>query len=663
MSDTVTVDPLEAGREAYARRAWPEAYRLLQEADREGRLEPGDLEALAKSAWWIGHSDESIAAFERAYALHLERGNRSMAAMMALTLRREYGTKLAGSVAQAWLHRAEHLLEGEPEAVAHGYLEIARRELDFDRGNIEGALAHLDRAMEIASRLEDADLPVWITISRAEVLGTSGRLDEAFALMEAAAAAAVGGELGAFTTGAVFCSVMSVCRETADYRRGSEWADVSKRWCERQDITGFPGICRVHRAEFLRLTGAWGDAASEAERASEELHRFHPAAAGGAFHELGEIRLRMGDLEGAEEAFAQARDLRTEPQPGTALLLVARGRTDAAAASIKASLEEITWHKLARARLLPAQAEIAKILGDLPTVEAAAAELEVIAEEFGTAALRAAAAHASGLASLLRGDAPEAIERFRDARRLWREVDAPYEAATSTVLLAEARSVAGETEAATLELEAARTTFERLGATPDVARTDALLAGPATPSGSREVRTFMFTDIVGSTALVEAIGDEAWHDLLRWHDDALRRCFATSGGEEVHRTGDGFFVAFPDAGSALECAVAIQRTLAEHRRDHGFAPGVRVGIHSAEATRAAGDFEGAGVHAAARIAALAQGGEVLASVETIETIGGVRTGEPREEMLKGLAKPVQVAAVDWRRLPDGTAAREDGVDA
>lgn len=648
MSDTVTVDPLEAGREAYARRAWPEAYRLLQEADREGRLEPEDLEALAKSSWWIGYADESIAAFERAYALHLERGNRSMAAMMALTLRREYGAKMAGSVAKAWLHRAEHLLEGEPEAVAHGYLEIAHRELEFDQGNLQGALAHLDRAKEIASRLDDADLPVWEAISRAEVLGTSGRLDDAFGLMEGAAAVAVGGELGPFTTGAVFCAVMSVCRETADYRRGSEWAEVSKRWCEQQDISGFPGICRVHRAEFMRLTGAWADAASEAETASDELQRFHPAMAGEAFHELGEIRLRMGDLEGAEEAFGQAQALGSESQPGKALLLLARGRTDAAAASIRGSLEEITWRKLARARLLPAQADIAKSLGDLPTAGAAAAELEEIAEEFGTAAIRASAAYASGIVALLRGDPSEAVTRARDARRLWREIDAPYEAAISTVLLAEARTAMGESEAATLELEAARAAFERLGATPEMARMDALLAGPATHSGSREVRTFMFTDIVGSTALVEAIGDEAWHDLLRWHDEALRRCFATSDGEEVHRTGDGFFVAFSDAHSALGCAVAIQRTLADHRRDHGFAPGVRVGIHSAEATRAAGDYEGAGVHAAARIAALAQGGEVLASVETVEGISNVLTGEPREEMLKGLAKPVRIVAVDWR---------------
>jgi class 3 adenylate cyclase len=649
MSDVVTVDPLEAGREAYARRAWPEAYRLLLEADGKGGLDPEDLEALAKSAWWIGLATESIAAFERAYGSHLERGNRSMAAMMALTLRREYGAKMAGSVAKAWLHRAEHLLEGEPEAVAHGYLEIAHRELDFDRGNLEGALAHLDRAKEIASRLDDADLPVWVAISRAEVLGTSGKLDEAFGLMEGAAAVAVGGELGPFTTGAVFCAVMSVCRETADYRRGSEWAEVSKRWCERQDISGFPGICRVHRAEFMRLTGAWADAASEAERASDELQRFHPAMAGEAFHELGEIRLRMGDLAGAEDAFGQAQALGSESQPGKALLLLARGRTDAAAASIKGSLEELTWNKLARARLLPAQAEIAKMLGDLPTAEADAAELEVISEEFGTAAIRAAAAHAAGLAALLREDAAEAIQRFRDARRLWREIDAPYEAAICTVLLAEARSAAGESEAASLELEAARAAFERLGAIPDIARTDALLAGPSiTPTGSREVRTFMFTDIVGSTALVEAIGDDAWHDLLHWHDEALRRCLKENEGEEVHRTGDGFFVAFPDARAGLACAVMIQRTLAEHRRAHGFAPQVRIGLHAAEATRAAGDYEGAGVHAAARIGALADGGEVLASVETVEGIDDVTFGASREVTLKGLAKPVQVVAVDWR---------------
>ncbi|MBA3739485.1 MAG: adenylate/guanylate cyclase domain-containing protein [Actinobacteria bacterium] len=163
------------------------------------------------------------------------------------------------------------------------------------------------------------------------------------------------------------------------------------------------------------------------------------------------------------------------------------------------------------------------------------------------------------------------------------------------------------------------------------------------------MRTFMFTDIVGSTALVEAIGDEAWHDLLHWHDEALRRCFAENTGEEVDHAGDGFFVAFPDARAALGCAAAIQRRLAEHRRDHGFAPRVRIGLHAAEATRVGEDYVGAGVHAAARIGALADGGEVLVSVETLAGIDDVTFGDPRETTLKGFAKPVQVVAVDWRR--------------
>ena len=649
MNEVTEADLLEVARAAYSRNAWSEAYRLLRDADGAGELTAKDLEALAKSAWWQGKAEESIATRERAYAMYVESGDRARAALMALTLRREYGAKLAGSVAQGWLHRAEHLLEGQPESLAHGYLALANGELALWSGELDHALTHFDLAVEIASRLDDPDLPVWAAMRRGEALANSGRLEEAFGLMEGAAAAAVGGELGPFTTGAVFCGVMSVCREAADYRRGTEWAEVSKRWCERQEITGFPGVCRVHRAEFMRLTGAWAEAAAEAERASDELRFFLPAAAGGAFHELGEVRLRTGDLTGAADAFEQAEALGEEPQPGRALLLLEQGRADAAAASIRGSLEELTWNRLARSRMLPAQAEIAKVRGDAATAAAAATELGEIAKEFDTPAIRAAAAHAAGVAALLADDLDVAERMFREARRLWREIDAPFEASIASARLAETHSARGDTEAAKLELASARSTFERLGAAPELTRVDSVLAAISGPSPSRHVRTFMFTDIVGSTALVEAIGDEAWHDLLHWHDEAIRRCFEVNAGEEVHRTGDGFFVAFPDAPSALACAAAIQRALAEHRRDHGFAPQVRIGLHAAEATRVAEDYEGAGVHAAARIGALADGGEVLASVETVEGIDGVMLGASREVTLKGLAKPVQVVAVDWRR--------------
>jgi class 3 adenylate cyclase len=648
MSDVVAIDPLEAGRQAFERRSWRDAYALLKEADDAGRLDGADLEALAKSAWWIGRSAESLSAFERSYAAFVEAGDSAQAAFIALTIRREYLVKLAGSVAQGWLRRAEQLLDGEPESVAHGYLAIAHGETAFGRGELDHALSHFDRAVAIASGSDDRDLQTWAAMRRAYALATSGRLDEAWGLMEDAAAAAVGGELGAHTTGAVFCNVMAACRDSADYRRGSEWAEVSKAWCERQDIAGFPGVCRVHRAEFMRLTGAWAEAEAEVRRATEELFDFAPAIAGAAFHELGEVRLRVGDLDAADEAFGQAQELGDDAQPGRALVLLARGSADAAAASIRNALDEVEWDKLARARLLPTQADIAKAREDAGTALAAAAELEEIAAEFGTAAIRAAAAHAAGVAALIREERGEAAQRFREARKHWRELDAPYEGALETVALAEALVGAGDPEAAKQELQTARSTFARLGARPDLAGTDALLADLSRAPAARQVRTFMFTDIVGSTPLVEAIGDEAWHDLLHWHDEALRRCFAENAGEEVHHTGDGFFVAFPDARAALACASAIQRKLAEHRRDHGFAPKIRIGLHATEATRVGEDYEGAGVHAAARIGALADGGEILASVETVDGIEDVTLGMPREVELKGLAKPVRIVAIDWR---------------
>jgi len=163
----------------------------------------------------------------------------------------------------------------------------------------------------------------------------------------------------------------------------------------------------------------------------------------------------------------------------------------------------------------------------------------------------------------------------------------------------------------------------------------------------RVVKTFMFTDIVKSTALVEAMGDEAWETLLRWHDETLRGLFAAHNGEEVVATGDGFFVGFDTPEAALACAVAIQRRLAEHRQAHGFAPQVRIGVHASQATQVAQNFRGKGVHEAARIAGLAEGGEILASKETAAGSRYQASG-PRTVTLKGFADPVEIVAVGWR---------------
>jgi class 3 adenylate cyclase len=215
------------------------------------------------------------------------------------------------------------------------------------------------------------------------------------------------------------------------------------------------------------------------------------------------------------------------------------------------------------------------------------------------------------------------------------------------VLLAEAFRAEGDGTAAALELEGARAAFERLGAQRDAEHVAGMTAGP--PTMLRAVRTFMFTDIVDSTRLVEALGDEAWDTLLAWHDRTLRSCFARHHGTEAGHEGDGFFVAFADARSAIECACDIQRALADHRRHHGFAPQVRIGLHIADATVRGGDYVGKGVHAAARVSAAAGASEVLVTRETLDAAGdGLTVTDERSLQLKGLAEAVVVATIRWR---------------
>ncbi len=168
-------------------------------------------------------------------------------------------------------------------------------------------------------------------------------------------------------------------------------------------------------------------------------------------------------------------------------------------------------------------------------------------------------------------------------------------------------------------------------------------AGPA----RRVVKTFMFTDIVRSTNLVEALGDEAWENLLRWHDQMLRSLFGAHQGEEVVATGDGFFVGFDSPEPAIACAVAIQRGLSEHRQKHGFAPQVRIGLHASDATQVGANFSGKGVHEAARIAAQAEAGEILASSETAAGARFPRS-DARSLTLKGISEPMEVVSLDWR---------------
>jgi class 3 adenylate cyclase len=637
---------LERARLALASHEWADAYHAFASASVAQALSGDDLVKLAEAAWWTAHPKECIDAFELAYAAYSREENQPRAAFVALNLADQWDERLQSAQAAGWLQRATRLLDGQPEGVEHGYLELAMAKRS---GGVEEMMQHAASMLDIGSRFGDRDLQAFGLMCQGMALIMQAQVQQGMSLIDEAAAVAVGGELTPIATGIVYCFTIVACRDLADYRRAGEWTEATTRWCERQSIGGFPGHCRVRRAEIMRLRGAFANAEDEARHAVEELDSFGELSiAGVGFHEIGEIRLRIGDLDGAEDAFEQAHQRGNDAQPGLALLQLARGRSVAARSSIRAALAEQPI-ALARARLLPAQVDIALAAHDVAEAREAAEELGEIASNYDAPLWKASAHQALGEVLTYEGDAGGGIAELRKAVRQWTEADLPFETAQARRCLALAHRSDGDEGSAVLELRAAHAIFEQLGATLEAERCFEMIQAGENKAGRRVARTFMFTDIVGSTNLLETIGDEAWEDVVRWHDDTLRAAIESKRGEIVHTTGDGFFATFADANTAASCAVVIQRLLAEHRHQHGFAPQVRIGLHAAEATIMADDYAGLGVHEAARVGALGVGGEIVVTCETVEgePIPYVLTDE-RAVPLKGIARPVRVASIDWR---------------
>jgi class 3 adenylate cyclase len=639
------LESIDAARAAASRGAWREAYDVFSGLD-ASTLEAEDLESFGDAAWWTGKLDEAIKHRERAYARFSAAEDRLSAARLALTLSWDYEGRGAYAVAQGWFATGARLLDGLPESVEHGRMILGQAMgALMAEGDLAKATELFEQTYELGARIGDRDLQMIALSGKARALVMSGDVEQGLALHDEASAAAVCGELKPFATGLVYCITISSCQDVGDFRRAAEWTEAANRWCDQADVSGFPGTCRLHRAEIMRLRGDWPAAEQQAVAACEELRDFDRHITAGGYYEVGEIRRRRGDFEGAEEAYGTANEWGRNPQPGLALLRLAEGKVDSALAGVTSALDEVEA-PLLRLRALPALVEIAIAAGDLKTARSAADELEGIVDSYKIGARRAPAFDAN--VHLARGrilfaekDWKGAVRCLRKARDEWQTVGAPYETAQARMLLGTAIRRSGDEHGATAELEGALAAFERLGAKLEAGRAQELLGRLETR------RTFLFTDIVDSTKLLETLGDDKWRKLLARHDALVRGQIVESGGEIVKKTGDGFFASFENPKAALDAAVRIQRALA----DEIVAPDVRIGAHTGEAFRTdaeGSDYGGQGVHLAARIGAAAGAGQVLVSRETVAGIGGFRLSEPREETLKGFAMPVELVTVDWR---------------
>lgn len=169
----------------------------------------------------------------------------------------------------------------------------------------------------------------------------------------------------------------------------------------------------------------------------------------------------------------------------------------------------------------------------------------------------------------------------------------------------------------------------------------------AGPDGSVAI---LFSDIEGSTELNERLGDKEWVRLLARHDAAVRSAIERHGGHVIKTQGDGFMAAFASPEQAVRSAVAVQRAFESGRRKGKAAVLVRIGIHMGDVVHRDNDIFGRNVAQAARVAALATGGEILVSgavAEAVEECEDIALAEPREVTLKGFSGEHQVSSVDW----------------
>ncbi|HEU4630810.1 MAG TPA: hypothetical protein VFS08_13745 [Gemmatimonadaceae bacterium] len=470
---------LERGRAAAAQGNWDRAYHLLREEDGARGLDAADLALLANVAYAAGHLDVTIESWERAHAACVRAGDRPAAAGAAtrVALHLLLDTALMAPV-RGWIRRAERLLDEQPPTPAHAWLAVVRNYERMLSGDFAEARRWAQRAIDLGARCDPGAAAVG-RIAEARSLIFEGEVRRGLELLDDAAMATRSGELDPIATGVVYCEVVCALQGLAQFDLAEEWTKAMEQWRHGKAVGSVHGRCRVHRAEILRLRGAHGEAEAEALRACEELRPYLRRELGWPLTELGRIRLRKGDLAGAEEAFLAAQQAGWDPQPGLALTYLARGAVPLAAASIRQALEHPSTvpskelppnTELRRAPLLDAQVEIAVEAGDVDRARWAADELARIAATFGSTAITASAAAAAGKVRLAVGDAAGAGRDFGTALRLWSDVGAPYEAALARMGIARAHRAAGNDACALLELQAARAAFEWMGAARHAAR-------------------------------------------------------------------------------------------------------------------------------------------------------------------------------------------------
>lgn len=472
-------DAMQQGLDALARGAWAQARLCFGEALAE-RETPDAYEGLGVAARYQLDAAAAIDAHERGYRLARAQADPATAARLAVQLGYDAYAFRGPAEAQGWVERAAMLVEGAPPSLASAFVPLLRGHLALLGSHDPVSARDLsERALAIAREIDAVDVEVLALALNGLAQVSLGSVDEGMRRLDAAAAAALGGEVGdvdAIET--VCCFVIDACRRVRDLDRAHEWCervrDIATRYDDRQMFS----VCRTYYAEVLMWQGEWDRADAELTAAARELASVRPGREADAIARLAELRRRQGRIREAEElaAAAEAHRLHALVEGHIAL-----ERGDAAAALEAAGRflrlvgDQDRFERVAGLELA-VRAGVAS--GDARAAEAAR-ELTAIAEATPTPPLRAAARLAEGWLLAAQGDATPACVLLEEAIDLLAAAGAVYDAALARLDLAAVLRAAGRETAAAKAEARARSALEELGVRPREKRPGALSAREA----------------------------------------------------------------------------------------------------------------------------------------------------------------------------------------
>ena len=466
-------DLLASARAAHAGRNWRASYEGFVRADEIGPLRTDDLDAMAMAAWRLGYGKESVRVAERVFG-QLVRTDPASAAMKAVELGLAWFTRGDLNIAQGWMNRARRLLDGTPEGPTDGYL--AYLDALVAMGDSEALLVRVQRLREICGRIDTPALTALCQVAEALAAIAEARMAEAYGLIDEAMLPLLADQVPIDWAGDIYCVVLNQCHRLADLPRMRAWTQSMERWCnDFAASANYGGVCDVHRLQLLAATDEYSLLEDRLAGTSQALEDVNSWAAGEGYYQLGEVRRLRGDVDGAFAAFARARALGIEPQPGEALLRCSQGDGETAWTDLRVAMAG--EDRLGRMRFLRGAVEVALARDSLDEAERHCAELESGAEAFETPGFRAWAAHARGATLVRREQHAEALDALQTALREYRTQQSRYETAQIYEWMAIAHKGLGEDELATADSATAENIYAQLGVEP------AQVCGSSAPGG------------------------------------------------------------------------------------------------------------------------------------------------------------------------------------